>query len=237
LSGRAGDGPAAEKYQQRANALRPDINWPDPWLDECLRQAVGAVALFRRAEQLEAQGRIAEAIQILREICARAPNYKAYVGLGKFLPSLGDLPGAEKALRQALELDPKGLQAHYYLGRVLWAEAEQKRKAGVEKEATALLEESVEQFRLTIELKADYGLAHLSKGIALKDLHRNREAAESLREAIIIMPELPDSYLHLAELLAAEGKTQEARRVLEQGLPLSKPEDTRIQQALAKLKS
>jgi tetratricopeptide (TPR) repeat protein len=235
LSRRLGDGPAAEKYQEKANALPADISWPDPWLQDCLREGTGIAALFRRAEQLESQGQFVEAVRVLREILREEPNYKAYVGLGKCLPSLGDLPGADRALRQALEIDPKGLQARYYLCRVLWAQAEQKRKAGAETEAVKLLEESVEQARLTIAQKPDYGLAHLSLGVALKQLHRNGEAAIELREAIAIVPDLPDPYLHLAELLSAEGKTAEARRLLEQALPLTKPDDMRVRDALAKL--
>jgi tetratricopeptide (TPR) repeat protein len=235
LSRRLGDIADAEKLEIQANSLPADFKLFDPWLDECMRTPIGASAALRRATQLEIQGRFGEAVAILREIVAQEPNYKAYVGLGKFLPSLGDLPGAEQALRQALELDPKGLQAHYYLSRVLWVQAEQKRRAGADKEANALLEQSIGQARATIELKSDYGLAYLSMGIALKQLHRDGEAVDALRQAIHITPDLPDSYLHLAELLAAEGKTEEARRILQQGLPLAKPEDTRVKDALAKL--
>ena len=38
-----------------------------------------------------------------------------------------------------------------------------------------------------------------------------------------------------AELLSAEGKTEEARSLLEQALPLTKPDDMRVKDALAKL--
>ena len=235
LCQRSGDPAAAEKYQRQANSLPADRNWPDPWLQECLLEGTGIAARFRRVEQLEHQGRTAEAVDVLSGIVAEQPDYKAYVALGKELSTLGDLSGAEKALRQALELNPKGLQAQYYLGRVFWAQAEEKRKAGADAEASALLEQSVESARRTVEQKPDYGLAYLSMGIALKQLHRNGEAAEALRNAIRIVPDLPDSYLHLADLLAAEGKIDDARQILQQALPLTKPEDRRVRDALAKL--
>ena len=235
LSRRSGDDPAAERYQEHASVLPADMAWPDPWLQDCLREGAGIPALFRQADQLEAQGRFAEAAQLLLTILAEGPNYKAYVALGRCLSSSGDLHSAEKALRQALELDPKGLQARYYLSRVLRAEAEQTRKAGADKEANKLLEESVEQARLTITQKPDHGMAHLSMGIGLKQLHRNDEAAIALRQAIAIIPDFPDPYLQLAELLAMDGKTEEARRLLEQALPLTKPDDMRVKDALAKL--
>jgi tetratricopeptide (TPR) repeat protein len=235
LSRRLGEESTAEKFQKQANWLPADWKMPDPWLEECMRQPIGTAGALRQAAQLVKYGRFAEAVQAYREIVARGPNYQAYVGLGRFLPELGDLAGAEQALREALVLDPKGSQARYYLSRVLLVQAEQKQKAGTAKEAKALLEESVELASLTIQEKPDYGLAHLSMGIALKLLHRNREAIEALRKAMTIMPDLPDPCLHLAELLAAEGKTDEARRLLRQALPLTKPDDTRVQDALAKL--
>ena len=172
-----------------------------------MRIPIGTSAALRRATQLEIQGRYGEAVELLRGIVAREPNYNAYVGLGRFLPMVGDLAGAESALRRAVELDPNGVQARYTLSRVLWLQAEQKRKTGADGEAKKLLEESVQQAQLTIDQKPDYGLAYLSLGIGLKQLHRNPKAIDALQKAVKYVPEVPDSYLHLGELLAADGKT------------------------------
>jgi Flp pilus assembly protein TadD len=72
-------------------------------------------------------------------------------------------------------------------------------------------------------------------GIALRQLHRNGEAIPALRQAMACSPDLLDPYLQLGEALAEEGNKDEARRILEQGQPLAKPNDTRIKDALAKL--
>jgi tetratricopeptide (TPR) repeat protein len=237
LSRRLNQNSQADRFQERAAASPADQRWPDPWLEECLQQRVGLAALFRRAEQLQAQGHYVEAIPFLREVVARAPNYNACVGLGKYLPMQGDLPGAERALRQAVELDPNGVQARYYLSRVLWAEAEQARKTGADEKAQKLLEASVEEARLTIAQKQDHGLAHLALGIALRQLHRNKDAIASLRTAVACSPDLVDTYLNLGEALADDGQKEEARKVFEQGLPLAKPGDDRLKEALTKLQA
>src|SRR5262249_1698937 len=117
---RLGDKEAAAQFSERAAALPPDSRWVDPYLAECLQLGVDKSNVFQRVEQLEAQGRFQDAIDLLEQMIARSPDARAYVGLGRNLIQRGDAERAERAFLSALHLAPDNVRAHYQLARLLY---------------------------------------------------------------------------------------------------------------------
>jgi Flp pilus assembly protein TadD len=235
VCGRLGDPAAAQEFARRAAALPPDAHWTDPWVRECLRQAPGKPGRFRYIEGLEANGRYADAVQELRRLQQEGPDYRVLVGLGKDLAQTGDFTGAQQALRDALHLSSESVQAHYYLAKILWARAEKKWEAGDREGARALYQAAAEEAGRALKSKPDHAEAHMILGLCQERLGRRANALASLRTAVACGPELADPSLHLGELLAADGRTDEARAHLEHALRLARPDDRRPREALERL--
>jgi tetratricopeptide (TPR) repeat protein len=233
---RLGNAAAAARASRQAATLPRDLHWSDPWVMECLRLAPGKPGRFRYVEQLEAQKRYADAAQELRELLAAGSDYPAFVWLGKNLAQLGDLAGAEEALRAAVRLAPEGVQAHYVLAKILWSQAEQAWQQGGDRtKALALYRAATDAARRAIKSKPDHALAHMLLGLCLERLGRRAEALTALRQAVEYGPDLADAHLHLGEVLAADGQAAAARPHLEQAVRLAPPEDQRPRAALARL--
>jgi tetratricopeptide (TPR) repeat protein len=228
---RLGEATQAEHWQRRAAALPPDGRWPDPWVLECLRRAPGKAARLRYIEQLEAHRRYAEAVAELQQLLQQGPDYKVLIGLGKNHARLGDLEAAEQALRQALTLEPRSVQGHYFLSKILWTKAEQTNDPVRQQ---ALYQEAAAEARQAVDNKPDHALAHLLLGRCCERLGRRDEALAALRQAAACAPELVEPALYLGELLAATGRIAEARRELERARQLA-PDDPRPAAALARL--
>src|SRR5262245_38106810 len=88
------------------------------------QSSVAKQTKLQYVDRLEAQGKQAEAVKVLQELLADGPDYRVLVGLGKLLGQLGDLDGAERALREAISLTPANARANHYLSRVLSARGE-----------------------------------------------------------------------------------------------------------------
>jgi tetratricopeptide (TPR) repeat protein len=233
---RLGDEAAATQYAQLAATLKRDQHWHDPWLMECLRQGAGRSARFRYVEQLEAQGRYAEAVDELRAVATADADVQVLVALGRNLAHIGDLAGAEETLREALRVAPDNVQANYVLGQILWSNAERiAREAQGDPRAVALYREAAACARRAIVRKPDHGLAHLVLGRCQLRLGQRDDARAALREAVACAPELVEPALALGALLAEDGHTAEARRYLEDAQRLAPPDDHRPTEALARL--
>jgi Flp pilus assembly protein TadD len=230
---RLGDERAADDFDRQASAAPPDRHWPDPWLSDCFEKGVGTADHFRRAEQLEAQGRWKDAAALLQELVDRAPDYRANVGLGKDLAQTGELARAEQALREALRLEPNGVQAHYFLAKVVHARAERKRRDGGD--GALLFEEAADHARQATIYKPDHGPAHQLLGQALEAAGRRADAIRAYRAAAACSPDSAESRLLLGEALAADGDTEGARKALEEAVRLAAPDDSRPRAALARL--
>ncbi len=73
--------------------------------------------LLEKADGLKFDGKHEEAIKICEQILAEDPDYvDAYEEIGDNFISLNQLTKAEKALRKAIELDPKSANAAYLSG-------------------------------------------------------------------------------------------------------------------------
>lgn len=78
------------------------------------------LAMLRQAETLKSQGRNAEAIEVLQTILMETPKcIEAYEEMGDNYLSSQQPEKAQKALRQALKLNPRSSNGHYLMGFLL----------------------------------------------------------------------------------------------------------------------
>jgi len=220
-----GDSANAEAYRQQAERLPADQEWSDPYVTEYLAWAVTKQNRYRRAQSLEASGRLQEAAAVLRPLLKEYPNdYLAPWMLGKILGQIGDFREAERALRQALRLAPEKVPVHYSLGVVLFEQAVKAADNGDNVRAERLYREAVQCCRNALALKDDFGLAHMTLGLALKALGQRADALTALRQAVRCNPEHAELHYHLGEMLAEEGRNDEARDQLEQAIKMAPPD-------------
>jgi tetratricopeptide (TPR) repeat protein len=75
------------------------------------------IALLQKSEELKIQGQSDEAIKIINKIIVEEPGcFEAFEELGDNYLSIREVKKAEKALRQAINVNPKSSNAHYLLG-------------------------------------------------------------------------------------------------------------------------
>lgn len=229
-----GDEALARFHQQRYLQQSADIPWPDPFLDEVHGYAVGRQSRFLEAEDLEARGRLPEAVALLRRIAADSPDARSYLALGRALGNLGSYSEAEPVLRAVSGMDPNNLQAHHFLGTVLFLDGERQaaRPDGTQR-GQALFREAVLEQDRALAIQPDHAMAHLMRGRALARLGRTEEALAALRQAVLCRPEFADTHLYLGEALAQAGQLREAMPHLEDAVRLARPGDMRPRQALA----
>jgi serine/threonine-protein kinase len=162
---------------------------------------------------------------------------EAYVSLGALRTAAQwDWPGAEAAFRRALALDANHASArHWYadllslLGRHDEAIAESRRAreldplslivssgVGIHLFYARRYEEAAEQQRRTLELDPTFAPALRSLGGAYEELRRYDEAIECYRRAHALFPSELSATTLLAHAYAVSGRTEEARRSLEE---------------------
>jgi tetratricopeptide (TPR) repeat protein len=217
----------ADTYRRQAARLPADSTWVDPYVSEYLGSAVKKRARFRKAEQLEAAGRLAEAASEWASLALEFPDDDvALVSLGKVAGRMGKLTEAEHVLRQARQLAAEKMLPSYYLALVLYMQAEQHLQRGRDRAwAEARLREAVDLTRQALAIKPDYGVAHMTLGLSLKHLGQPTEAVAELRQAVRCNPEHAELHFRLGEALAeGGGNPAEARASLEQALEIAGPE-------------
>jgi tetratricopeptide (TPR) repeat protein len=249
LARAAGDLKAADRYEQEVAGLEADKPWPDPLLDVTADMIVGRRGRERRITLLEQEGarerkpeerikRYQEAADLELEQVEKAPTARAYAGAAVNLSrvvkerrKLGvPLQSANHArplalMRQALELDPEGVQTNYTLALVLLQRAQE------EGGSRAMLREAVTHAKKAAQGKRDHAGAYRVWGQALLLLREPAAAVEPLRTGLACRPGDFDMQLALGEALLATGKAKEAREHLENARRL-KPGDPLLRAAL-----
>jgi tetratricopeptide (TPR) repeat protein len=234
---RLGDQESADHYAKLAARAPRDFDWRDPYIAQNLHLAVRMRDRYRVVETLESQGRLAQATNNLLYLLSAYPDdYRPHLMMGRLQGQSGQLASAEVHLRKARQLAPDKIQVHYLLSLVLFREGEAlQAKESESPKAKALFEESAQSARQALALKADYGYAYMSLGLALKQLQQRAAALAAFRQAVHCNPEFADNHLFLGEALADEGDLVAARRHLEQAKLLAHPNDPRPKAALEKL--
>jgi tetratricopeptide (TPR) repeat protein len=230
-----GDPAVAERFERSALNAPEDLPWPDPFITEYARKETGRSARMKAVEELEAQGRIHEAVLALEEIAKTESDDQVLVSLGINQAKMGDFDRAERSLRIVLARSPDHAVARYFLGVSLFMQAERAWQAGNRTQAEPQFKEAVKELQRAAELKPDKGLANLYAGLALKYLGKLPEAAAECRAAIRASPQFGDAHLGLAEILIAMDKPDEAIPHLETAVRLL-PHDARAKALLEKIR-
>ena len=176
-------------------------NWPTYSMAE-----MRAVTESNVGTELQAQGRLDEAIALYRNALARDPNdVLAHSNLGTALAANGQLDEAIAHHRRAVALAPNDADSHYNLANALTAQGD--------------LANAVSQFREALRLEPDFADAHLNLGNALVALGQPEDAADHYRQAAALKPDGVEAVNNLGLLVAAQGNLDEAtlhfRRAIE----------------------
>jgi tetratricopeptide (TPR) repeat protein len=183
---------SAESYQQ-AIAAGADT----PMLHDALARAYLKRGVFNDAAR--------ELETVLK---ATGPSASVLVDLGYCPLTTEHFEEARSRFEQAVALEPENLFARFQLGITL-------SKLGDRAGAIASLQKSLDE--PTVRADAHNELARLYTAAGDIDA-----AVDHCREAIAIAPYLVDAYYQLGRLLARQGRTEEAQRVLARFQELSK---------------
>ncbi len=127
LAGLAGDDEIqARHYRRQAERLPPDAPWPDPFEADVQRLKVDRVKRITPVFELEKQGRHAEALALLRQLNAEAPDAEVCYLLGFTLYKAQEFEESAAMLRAAIRFDERNVKAHLFLGQALLRLAEQR---------------------------------------------------------------------------------------------------------------
>ncbi len=163
-------------------------------IEEGVRHLEKAVSLYPRF--LEAQLKLAtarmdlgewlKAEQALREVLELNPRTaNALLALGEIYRRQKKDDQAERVLLQGLQIEDHSWQGHLALGRVYWSMAMATKDEG---QARALFEKSYEQAKHALQLKPDFGDAHLLKGDLLLRAKRAQDALAEFDAYLRIEP-------------------------------------------------
>jgi tetratricopeptide (TPR) repeat protein len=221
VQARRGDGAAAAEARTRADRMPEDPVWPDPFIAEVQQLRTGKQADLGRADDLLRQGRVADAVTLLRRTVQTYPDSDwGWYLLGKALNRQQDWTTSERALRKAAELAPGAPEVQFYLGVALYHQQDYRAAAACFQRAT--------------ELKPNYDLAHFNLGHCL-DLAGDPSGADAAQQtALRCNPDLTAAHTARADLLLRQGRPAEALGHLRQALRLT-PDEPRVRKLLAGL--
>ncbi len=144
------------------------------------------------------QGRIAEALPLLREAVRIAPtDPDAVANLGRTLLRNDELAESEQVLLRACKLTPWRASVWSLLGGLYFTQRRYD-------EALVVLDRAV-------GLDADYVGAWANRGLVLEALDRLEEARQSLATAVQLRPDDWNARLTLGRVLVRLGRSEEAR--------------------------
>jgi serine/threonine protein kinase/tetratricopeptide (TPR) repeat protein len=168
---------------------------------------------------------------------------EAYVSLGVWrMVAKWDWPGSDAAFQRAISLDPNHASAHHWYADLLSllarhdeaiAESRRAREldplslivssgVGIHYFYARRYDEAAEQQRRTLELDPDFAPALRSLGGAYEELRRYDEAIECYQRAHSLFPLELSATTLLAHTFAVAGRTEEARRMLDELIAESK---------------
>ena len=174
------------------------------------RAADDPEALYLLGSTLLFEGRHAEAREPLASAAPRIARRGAQFRLGYCLLALGDLRGAETALRRECATYPESADAHNVLGVALVNQSrrddalaaflaalridpdhvEANNNAGDLLTALGRREEAVLHFQRALQKNPGLADGHLNLGLLLQSLHRYDAAIASFRRAVELAPQL-----------------------------------------------
>ena len=166
----------------------------------------------------------------IRRIRERFLDARSFLRAGREFLDARDLPGAERALRKALELEPGHARAHNELAFVLGLQARYEEALphhaaalkglpddaqahtnhGLALYALGKLDEALAEYREALRLDPTLATAHNNAGIVLERHGRAPEAIAAYREAVRLDPAYAKAHNNLGLALQLQGRLDEA---------------------------
>jgi len=214
-------GEAYRKTGKNTDAIR--------WYEEALRRRPGDSAAAKQlVAALFATGQTTSATRLLER---RPADPITLTNLGNAYLQQSRLDQAERALRQALQLDPESPEAQNLLGLARLERGDTKSAEACFHEAIRILpelaaahnnlanllagdkkySEAEYHFEKAIQSDPVYAEAHHGYGLLLILMSSYDRAASELREAVKLNPDSAEAHTDLADLLAAQGHADSAR--------------------------
>jgi len=160
-----------------------------------------ALALFNAGRATDAEREVRRALRI------NAGAAEAHTLLGIILAARGGASAeALEALSQAVALNPNSFDAHFYIGRVLYA--------------TKDYEGAVKELRSAVRLNLRHGEARFFLGTVLEAMGESGAAMAEYQELVKIDAESAIGQLGHGALLLKRGKTEEAITALKRSTSL-----------------
>jgi tetratricopeptide (TPR) repeat protein len=174
------------------------------------------------ARKLLAEGKAAPAKSAFEELLAKypqEPDLHLFLGISEL--RLRNPDGAAIAIKKAIELDPRHIEARTLLG---WFELE----------VRGDIDGAIQQYAKVIELKPDSPQAHVNLGVAYKNKGDLANALESYNRALEQRADYVEALSNRGWVFVVQEKWQEARRDFDRALKI-KPEDHGALQGLAQV--
>lgn len=187
--------------------------------------------LYRQALAYHQAGRIAEAINLYRQVLPKhRDNDELLFAIGTACCQIGQLEEGLGFLRKSARINPKNFHVHSNMGRLLsdlrrfdeailnynkaislnprFPEAFLGRgNAFVEKKK---YEESLKDFEKALELVPNFAIAHLNKGKALFELKKFDEALDCFNKTIYLSPNIAEAYINRGNVFKELGQYDQA---------------------------
>ena len=123
-------------------------------------------------------------------------NARVYFDQGLAHHKAGRFKEAVEAFRQAIKLEPRDAETHYYLGDSYFS--------------LELYKESIKAYRQAIKLKPNYSAAHNNLGMAYLRAGQYKEAVKSFDETIRLEPEYSLAHYNLGAAYLERGNLNAA---------------------------
>jgi tetratricopeptide (TPR) repeat protein len=164
-----------------------DPPWPDRARDAVMSLQVGLKARLQRGPDLLGQGKIGQAVSLLRETTRRYPDSDlAWATLGYALDVARDFPGAENAFKKAVELAKENPDHWFNLGYFY--------------QTKLRYQAAVDAYRQAIRLRPTAAQTHFNLGECLEELNDRKNAADAFRTALRYRPDMEAAKTHLTKL-------------------------------------
>ena len=181
-----GDTQEAERLVAEAVAIKPEV----------------ATFLADLAAILRTQGRIAEAIDVCRQVLDLDPrNGETWYRLGCFLSDSGDLERCIDAFRETIKLNPDFIPAYLNLGVALKESGD--------------LDAAEEAYRRALMVEPDAVNAHYNLGILLHEKGEYASAESAFRTALRLEPDNIEARYNLGIALDKQDRVGEAAEIYE----------------------
>jgi tetratricopeptide (TPR) repeat protein len=236
LARQRGDEAAVAALEQKAAAMPPDPDWPNPFLKAVFQKRVGRAVEIQDVAQLEREQRYKEAADVSLARAEQEPdNPRHYVRAGVNLAHAGQYDRAVRVLKQAIPLDRENCVPYFHLAETLHqrAEAEWQRSPD-SAEARQWFTEAAEVAEQATKRKPDHADAYLIRGLSLLRIGQAAGAVAALQKGVACRPESFEQQLALGEALLEARQRKEAAIHLENARQL-KPGEPHLLELLKRL--